>query len=110
MAQIATQPEVIFAKSPQNYVLQDVTIEKVNGTYHVILNGEHIPHLRNSNTYKDIMAQDRNGSEVKDYIRDKIRSGKFLIKSIHQRQQTISNIAHEIVKRQREFFDNGSAF
>src|SRR2546428_3099204 len=56
------------------------------------------------------MAQDRNGSEVKDYIRDKIRSGKFLIKSIHQRQQTISNIAHQIVKRQREFFEKGSSY
>jgi len=43
-------------------------------------------------------------------IRDKIRSGKFLIKSIHQRQQTISNIAHQIVKRQREFFEKGSSY
>src|SRR5438045_5689673 len=74
-----------------------------------MLNGEQIPHLRISNTYKDIMAQDGNGNEVKDYIRDKIRSGKFLIKSIHQRQQTISNIAHQIVSRQREFFDKGSS-
>ena len=55
------------------------------------------------------MAQDGNGNEVKDYIRDKIRSGKFLIKSIHQRQQTISNIAHQIVSRQRDFFDKGSS-
>ena len=47
--------------------------------------------------------------EVKDYIRDKIRSGKFLIKSIHQRQQTISNIAHQIVARQKEFLEQGSA-
>ena len=46
---------------------------------------------------------------MKDYIRDKIRSGKFLIKSIHQRQQTISNIAHQIVSRQRDFFDKGSS-
>jgi RNA polymerase sigma-54 factor len=97
----------IFAEAPQNYVLPDVTVEKIDGEYQVILNGEQIPHLRISNTYKDIMSQDGNGSEVKDYIRDKIRSGKFLIKSIHQRQQTISNIAHEIVKRQREFLDNG---
>jgi RNA polymerase sigma-54 factor len=44
---------------------------------------------------------------VRDYIRDKIRNGKFLIKSIHQRQQTISNIAHEIVKRQTEFLERG---
>ena len=110
IAQLDPRPGAIFAEAPQNYVLPDVTVEKVNGTYHVILNGEQIPHLRISNTYKDIMAQDRNGSEVKDYIRDKIRSGKFLIKSIHQRQQTISNIAHEIVKRQLDFFDKGSAF
>ena len=81
----------------------------MNGDYQVILNGEQIPHLRISNTYKDIMAQDGNGSEVKDYIRDKIRSGKFLIRSIHQRQQTISNIAQEIISRQRDFFEHGSS-
>ena len=110
IAQLDPRPGAIFAEAPKNYVLPDVTVEKINGNYQVILNGEQIPHLRISNTYKDIMAQDRNGSEVKDYIRDKIRSGKFLIKSIHQRQQTISNIAHEIVKRQLEFFEKGSAF
>jgi RNA polymerase sigma-54 factor len=109
IAQLDPRPGQIFAAAPQNYVLPDVTVEKIDGEYQVILNGEQIPHLRISNTYKDIMSQDGNGSEVKDYIRDKIRSGKFLIKSIHQRQQTISNIAHEIVKRQREFLDHGTA-
>jgi RNA polymerase sigma-54 factor len=110
IAQLDPRPGAIFAEAPKNYVLPDVTVEKINGEYQVMLNGEQIPHLRISNTYKDIMAQETNGNEVKDYIRDKIRSGKFLIKSIHQRQQTISNIAHQIVSRQREFFDKGSAF
>src|SRR5580700_11217414 len=107
IAQLDPRPGQIFAAAPQNYVLPDVTVEKINGEYQVILNGEQIPHLRISNTYKDIMSQDGNGSEVKDYIRDKIRSGKFLIKSIHQRQQTISNIAHEIVSRQKDFLEHG---
>jgi RNA polymerase sigma-54 factor len=110
IARLDPRPGAIFAEAPKNYVLPDVTVERVNGNYQVILNGEQIPHLRISNTYKDIMSQDRNGSEVKDYIRDKIRSGKFLIKSIHQRQQTISNIAHQIVQRQREFFEKGSSY
>ncbi|CAN5528817.1 RNA polymerase factor sigma-54 [soil metagenome] len=109
IAQLDPRPGQIFAEAPQNYVLPDVTLEKIDGEYQVILNGEQIPHLRISNTYKDIMSGDGSGSEVKDYIRDKIRSGKFLIKSIHQRQQTISNIAHEIVKRQREFLNHGSS-
>src|SRR5216110_3307765 len=102
------RPGQAFSAAPQNYVLPDVTVEKVDGQYQIILNNEQIPHLRISNTYKDIIASSSDGnSEVKDYIRDKIRSGKFLIRSIHQRQQTISNIAQEIVSRQRDFFDHG---
>jgi RNA polymerase sigma-54 factor len=101
------KPGQIFTADPNNYVLPDVTVEKIGGEWQISLNGDQIPHLRISNTYKDLMAQDGNGADVKDYIRDKIRSGKFLIKSIHQRQQTISNIAHEIVARQREFLDAG---
>ena len=108
ISRLNPRPGQIFAAAPQNYVLPDVTVEKVDGEYQIILNSEQIPHLRISNTYKDIIASSRDGnSEVKDYIRDKIRSGKFLIRSIHQRQQTISNIAQEIVSRQRDFLDHG---
>jgi RNA polymerase sigma-54 factor len=101
------KPGQIFTSDPNNYVLPDVTVERVGGEWQISLNGDQIPHLRISNTYKDLMAQENNGAEVKDYIRDKIRSGKFLIKSIHQRQQTISNIAHEIVSRQKDFLEQG---
>ena len=102
------RPGQVFAAAPQNYVLPDVTVEKVNGEYQISLNDEQIPHLRISNLYKDIIASgNTQGSEVKDYIRDKIRSGKFLIRSIHQRQQTISNIAQQIVARQYDFLEHG---
>ena len=56
LRQLDPRPGQIFAEAPQNYVLPDVTVEKVNGEYQVILNGEQIPHLRISNTYKDIIA------------------------------------------------------
>lgn len=101
------KPGQLFSPDQTNYVLPDVTIEKVSGEWQISLNGEQIPHLRISNTYKDLMARDQNPADVRDYIREKIRSGKFLIKSIHQRQQTISNIAHEILTRQTEFFEKG---
>src|SRR5256714_3208925 len=102
------RPGQVFAAAPQNYVLPDVTVEKVDGEYQITLNDEQIPHLRISNLYKDIIASgNTQTSEVKDYIRDKIRSGKFLIRSIHQRQQTIINIAQQIVSRQRDFIEHG---
>jgi len=104
------KPGQIFSPDPNSYVLPDVSVDKVDDGYSVTLNGDQIPHLRISKTYKDLMTQGGNGADVRDYIREKIRSGKFLIKSIHQRQQTILNIANEIVKRQHEFLELGTAF
>jgi RNA polymerase sigma-54 factor len=108
IARLNPRPGQVFAAAPQNYVLPEVTVEKVDGDYQIILNNEQIPHLRISNLYKDIIASgDAQSSDVKNYVRDKIRSGKFLIRSIHQRQQTISNIAQQIVLRQRDFLEHG---
>jgi RNA polymerase sigma-54 factor len=108
IARLNPRPGQVFAAAPQNYVLPDVIVEKVDGEYQISLNNEQIPHLRISNLYKDIIASgNTESSEVKDYIRDKIRGGKFLIRSIHQRQQTIFNIAQQIVSRQRDFLEHG---
>src|SRR5947208_865333 len=108
IARLNPRPGQVFAAAPQNYVLPDVVVEKVDGDYQIILNNEQIPHLRISNLYKDIIASgNTQSSEVKNYVRDKIRSGKFLIRSIHQRQQTIINIAQQIVSRQRDFIEHG---
>ncbi|MFL6504052.1 MAG: RNA polymerase factor sigma-54 [Candidatus Udaeobacter sp.] len=110
ISRLNPRPGQVFAAAPQNYVLPDVVVEKVDGEYQIAFNNEQIPHLRISNLYKDIIASgDAQTGDVKDYIRDKIRSGKFLIRSIHQRQQTIMNIAQQIVSRQRDFLEHGSS-
>src|SRR5690606_3530640 len=46
-------------------------------------------------------------SSEKEYIQDKIRSGRFLISSIEQRQRTIERITEEILKFQNDFFEEG---
>lgn len=97
-----------FGTDTNTYVTPDVTVEKVGSEWVVTMNNEQVPRLRISNAYKDMMANG-SGKDAKVYIRDKIRAGKFLIKSIHQRQQTIQSIASEIVKRQKEFLEQGSS-
>src|SRR5205823_873823 len=82
IATLDPKPGQIFAPDPNHYVLPDVTVEKISGEWQILLNGDQIPHLRISNTYKDLMAKVAGKDDVRDYIRDKIRNGKFLIKSI----------------------------
>jgi RNA polymerase sigma-54 factor len=109
IARLEPRPGRAFLPDNDQYILPEVFVQKVGDEYVVTTNNEHIPHLRISNTYKDLMAQGENSAEVRNYIREKIRAGKFLIKSLHQRQQTILNIAKEIVSRQREFMEKGVA-
>lgn len=104
------RPGRAFLPDNEQYILPEIFVQKVGGEFLVTNNNDQIPHLRISNTYKDLMARAESSPEVREYIRDKIRAGKFLIKSLHQRQQTILNIAKEIVHRQSEFLDKGVAF
>jgi RNA polymerase sigma-54 factor len=107
IARLEPRPGRAFLPDNDQYILPEVFVHRSGDDYVVTTNNEHIPHLRISNTYKDLMSQDGNTAEVRNYIREKIRAGKFLIKSLHQRQQTILNIAKEIVARQRDFMERG---
>jgi RNA polymerase sigma-54 factor len=109
IARLEPRPGRAYLPDNDQYILPEVFVHRSGDDFVVSTNNEHIPHLRISNTYKDLMAQGQNSAEVRNYIREKIRAGKFLIKSLHQRQQTILNIAREIVKRQREFMEKGVA-
>jgi RNA polymerase sigma-54 factor len=109
IARLEPRPGRAFLSDNNQYILPEVFVQKSGDDFVVTTNNEQIPHLRISNTYKDMMAKSGNSSEVLNYIREKIRAGKFLIKSLHQRQQTILNIGIEIVKRQREFMEKGVA-
>ena len=96
-----------FAEDSNRVVVPDVTIEKDGDEWKIHLNSDYIPRLRISSTYKDLIAKGSLTKDERDYLRERIRSGKFLINSIEQRQQTIERITREIIKMQGEFFEAG---
>ena len=103
------RPARRFAPSHNSYITPDIIVEKQGGQWIPVMNNDELPHLRLSNAYKDMLAQPDSSGEVRNYIRDKLRSGKFLIRSIHQRQNTIHRIAIEILKHQQEFLEKGTS-
>jgi RNA polymerase sigma-54 factor len=107
IATLEPKPGRAFESTATTYVLAEVIVTRNEGKYVVTLNNEQIPHLHISRHYRQLMADKSTSREVKDFIRQKIQAGEFLIKSIGQRQQTISRIADEIVKVQEDFLDHG---
>lgn len=96
-----------FASDSNRVVAPDVTVERDGDKWAVILNNDFIPRLRISSTYREMIARGQLSKQERDYLRERMRSGKFLISSIEQRQQTIERIAREIVRVQEDFFEHG---
>jgi len=91
-------------------IVPDVYVIKIGDDYKVILNDDGLPRLRISNFYREIMAGldgSKEGEVGKKYIKEKVKSAMWLIKSIQQRQKTILKVAESIVRFQKDFFDHG---
>lgn len=109
IARLDPAPGRRFGEDSNRVVVPDVIIEKVAGEWTIQLTSDYIPRLRLSQSYKELLAKGTLSREEKEYLQEKMRSGRFLINSIEQRQQTIERIAREILKRQLEFFEEGVA-
>jgi RNA polymerase sigma-54 factor len=94
------------------YVEPDVYIQKVGEEYVIILNEDGMPKLRINGSYRAMLnsMDSKSDGETVNYIKDKIRSAVWLIKSLDQRQRTIYKVAESIVKHQREFLERGIDF
>lgn len=96
--------------SPHEYIKEEVIIDEENGEPYVKVNNQYLPNLYISKHYKELLQDSSTPKETKDYIKEKLHSGVFLINSIIQRQTTIKKIASALVEEQRDFFVKGVDF
>jgi RNA polymerase sigma-54 factor len=90
------------------YIIPDVYVYRMGDEFHIVLNDDGLPKLRISSFYREIFAKkDKISQATKEYIKDRLKSASWLIKSIHQRQRTIYKVAESLVKFQRGFFESG---
>ena len=106
LQRLEPRPGRAFASDDVIYIQPDVFVIKVGDEYITTLNEDGLPKLRISQYYEQTLKE-LEGGETKDYIKDKIRSAMWLIRSIHQRQSTIRKVTESIVRFQKDFFDHG---
>ncbi|HVF58757.1 MAG TPA: RNA polymerase factor sigma-54 [Thermoanaerobaculia bacterium] len=107
---LETQPGRKFSTERTHYIEPDVFVRRVGDEYVIQLNDDGLPRLRVSRAYRRMlqtMRSEGRQSEAQQFIKDKIRSAVWLIKSLDQRQRTIYKVAASIIRQQREFLDQG---
>ena len=95
-----------YTEQDVRYISPDVHVYSIGGKYVVVPNDDGMPKLKISGYYRSALAGDR---KTRDYIKGKMRSAQWLIRSIDQRRRTIVRVTECIVERQRGFFDKGVA-
>jgi len=107
---LETKPGRRFSTDRPHYIEPDVFVRRVGDEYVIQLNDDGLPRLRVSRAYRRMlqtMRSEGRQSEAQAFIKDKIRSAVWLIKSLDQRQRTIYKVAASIVRQQNEFLDKG---
>ncbi|MGE5398292.1 MAG: RNA polymerase factor sigma-54 [Chitinophagales bacterium] len=90
------------------YLVPDVTVEKINGEYIVMVNDGDSPRLLISQFYRDMIKKPGMFSkEVRKYLEDKLNSAVWLVKSIEHRRMTLQRVAMCIIDIQSDFLDKG---
>jgi RNA polymerase sigma-54 factor len=102
------KPGFRFSPDRSSYVSPDVVVVKEGDEYKVVLNDDGLPKLRISPTYRRMLAE-KNSEDTRTYVKDKLRSALWLLKSVDQRQRTIFKVADSIVRNQRGFLEHGIA-
>jgi RNA polymerase sigma-54 factor len=90
------------------YIHPDVVVEWRDGRYEIVLEDSFFPRIRVSPQYKELLSNS-DDPRVKDYVRKKLESAKWLVDAIQQRQNTLYRVCEEVFRVQRDYLDYGES-
>lgn len=91
-------------RSPSAGITPDILIQNQEDSFAIVINEARVPQLRLSSTYLGMLDDPTLTPEARDYIHEKITSGKYFMRNIYERHQTLYRIAEKIVESQSSFF------
>ena len=102
------KPGARYSSSVSEYVIPDVLVVKTEDGFVAVVNDEGLPKLKIRPEYRRLIKKGSKASlETKSYVKEKLNSAIWLLKSIDKRQATIQKVADSIVKLQAGFLENG---
>lgn len=110
IALLDPDPGAAFDASSNPHVSADIELKQdQDGKYYTHLTGDHLPNIRISNYYKDLIAKLNSDPKAKKYLHDNIHEARQIINAVSQRQETLLKIGTEIISRQPDFLTHGAS-
>jgi RNA polymerase sigma-54 factor len=104
ISRLDPKPGLRISEVCEDYVTPDVIIKNVDGEFVVIINDFYSPKLSINPHYRTMINGKKHDKDTVRYVREKINSARFLIKSIYMRRRTMERVVRAIIKHQHDFF------
>lgn len=108
ISKLDPKPGLRITGSNAAYVFPDVTMKLIDGEYVIIINDQITPNIIISPRYRKMINRGYFDKETMQFVRERINSAKFLIKSIFMRMRTLERVSLSIIKHQYDFFYYGT--
>jgi len=109
IGQLEPRPGRQLFSQPPPSVIPDLIVEKApDGSWIVLINDKTVPSLRVSRSYQEMIRRgSRASADEKKYVREKLNSASWLVRSIEQRKGTMLRVMYAIIDSQPDFFEDG---
>ena len=101
------RPGARYSSRETQWIEPDVAFVLRDGEWIALMNEENLPSLRLSHRYRRMLVAKSTDKEVRDYVKDRLRSAMQLMRNIAQRKSTILRTCEVIIRRQRDFLERG---
>jgi RNA polymerase sigma-54 factor len=102
------KPGLAFDPTVAHPVVPDVLMRPTaSGEWIVELNQDTLPRVLVNTRYYARVSKEARSKDEKEFIVERFNAANWLVKSLHQRAQTILKVATEIVRQQDAFFRHG---
>tara|TARA_Y100000590_G_C15727657_1_gene1015824 strand:+ start:1096 stop:2451 length:1356 start_codon:yes stop_codon:yes gene_type:complete len=98
-------PAINYQISNVDHIIPDIVVEYVDDKWSVQINEPNVPNIKISKQYVSILDKYSNDSDVKTFVKQKLNNAQWFIDAINQRNNTIKNVMHSIIKHQKSYFN-----
>lgn len=100
------KPGSLIQQTPTQYLIPDIIVKKVNGTWQALLNQTTLPKLSINNHYASLIQRADNSTD-NVFLKNNLQEARWFLKSIQSRQETLLRVAQCITDYQKDFLEYG---
>jgi RNA polymerase sigma-54 factor len=100
------QPGEHLCSNNAEYIVPDVHVEKVSGTWQVRLNNDNLPRLKINQSYASLIKRSDDSTE-NQYLKNNLVEARWFLRSLESRNDSLMRVATAIVEMQQGFLNHG---